>query len=282
MAYYFLNVIFTWFMVGGFCLALIVAVRKNDNGQSYYPGVGGMIVLIYITVILVIFITSLGVKPRRVEDFYKIFSIILGIYQLYTMYLIAYFVGSLEFTQGSEWVAVGISGTILAFAVIIILNCEIWTIAKGVFHYIFLIPTYVNIFLIYSICNVHDCTWGNRPDALSSDEKNRLEEFEEFRTRWAIIWVLSNSGFAYGMGELDKKSDIYSFYFIAGISGSGIAILILRVVGGILYFFIECCKKKMKRDPTLNISNIPKRRSIAKIIQAPQIQPPADFEVQFP
>ncbi|OMJ92142.1 hypothetical protein SteCoe_5130 [Stentor coeruleus] len=277
MTYYFLNVIYTWFIVGGFCLALIVAVRKNIESY-YYKGIGDMLILVYLSIILMIFITSLGVKPRRVEDFYKILSVILGLYQIYTMYLITYFVATLDFADGSKMVAVGISFTILSFAAIIILNCETWLILKGVFHYIFLIPTYVNIFLIYSICNVHDCTWGNRPDALSNDEKNRLEEFEEFRTRWAIIWALCNSGFAYGMGELDKQSTIYSFYFLAAISGSGIGILILRVLGGILFVFIECCKKKLKRDSSLLNANERKKRGSVKIIQAPHVIPPGNFE----
>lgn len=33
----------------------------------------------------------------------------------------------------------------------------------GLVSYIFLIPTFVNIMTIYSMCNLHDVSWGNRP-----------------------------------------------------------------------------------------------------------------------
>jgi hypothetical protein len=144
-------------------------------------------------------------------------------------------------------VAVTIGSTFGLLAFIVLINCEVVTILKGVIHYIFLIPTYVNIFFIYSICNVHDCTWGNRPDALTAEEKERLEEFEEFRTRWTILWALCNSGFAYVINQFNKSRSTESFYFLGGISLAGIGVIIIRVLGGFLYLFDECCKRKIKK-----------------------------------
>lgn len=269
MCYYFLNVIYSWFMVGGFCLAFNVALRKNfdDYGNQIY---GDAIILIYISILLIIFITSLGVKPKRVEDFYKVLSGILGIFQFYIIALMVYFVISGNLENHGEVVTLILGASFASFGLIVILNWELWTVMKGVLHYIFLIPTYVNIFLIYSICNVHDCTWGNRPDALNADEKERLEEFEEFRTRWTIIWALCNSGFAYGMGALDKQNNELSFNFFAIIAGLGIGILILRVGGGIIYVFVEACKKELDHNVNTPSYEITKRKTFkGKIIQSP-------------
>ena len=35
----------------------------------------------------------------------------------------------------------------------------------GVFAYVIMMPTYANIMLIYSMCNLHDVSWGNRPSS---------------------------------------------------------------------------------------------------------------------
>jgi hypothetical protein len=261
MSYYILSVVYTWFIVGAFCLALSVAL-KNDvdkDGNQYW--VNGVLMLIYVSVLIVIFITSLGVKPRRVEDFYKGLAFILGCYQFYILYLVLKFciisVTKSSESEGRMQVAVTLGSTFGLLAFIVLINCEVITILRGVVHYVFLIPTYVNIFFIYSICNVHDCTWGNRPDALTAEEKERLEEFEEFRTRWAILWALSNSGFAYVINEMNNAGSEASYFFLAGVSLAGVGVIILRVFGGFFYLFDECCKREMKKSENCVVPDAP-------------------------
>ena len=133
-----------------------------------------------------------------------------------------------------------------SFALIVFLNCQLITVLKGAFHYVFLIPTYINIFMIYSICNIHDCTWGNRPDSLSHEEKERLEEFEEFRTRWAVIWGISNVILIYALLFTAQANDISTKYFMTGFFFFAAFLLSIRMIGGFLYFFSESCKKSIK------------------------------------
>lgn len=35
----------------------------------------------------------------------------------------------------------------------------------GLFSYLFMMPTFINIMQIYAMCNLHDISWGNRPAA---------------------------------------------------------------------------------------------------------------------
>ena len=119
------------------------------------------------------------------------------------------------------------------------LNWEILNIISKCFQYIALIPTYINVFLIYSICNVHDCTWGNRPDQLSNEEKNRRQEFKRFRAKWVIVWILCNSGFSYLLTLEKNSGSTNSYYYLLIISTIGMAILILRIFGGLAYWVIE-------------------------------------------
>lgn len=70
----------------------------------------------------------------------------------------------------------------------------------------FMTPTYINVLIMYSICNIHDCTWGNRPDELRDIERARQSEFMAYRSKWVVIWVFSNVIFAYMFNALDKLS----------------------------------------------------------------------------
>jgi hypothetical protein len=68
----------------------------------------------------------------------------------------------------------------------------------------FMTPTYINILIMYAICNIHDCTWGNRETTLTQIEMVRENEFKAYRTRWVLIWVYCNVVFAYLVNALDK------------------------------------------------------------------------------
>ena len=247
MIYYLINVMYSWVLVGAFCLAIEVSI-SNVLSKMDPSGTDGSlrqfaaaIILIYVIILLIIFIISLSVKPKRVQDLYKAIVFILGIYQIFIIIIIIFYL----LRYGSALAMIILGSTALSFALIVIINCEIKTILFGVFHYLFLVPTYINIFLIYSICNVHDCTWGNRPDMLNEEEKENLEEFEEYRAKWVIIWVLCNSGFSYFL-ILINKSPYNGSYYLYTVTGIGIMILFIRFLGGVFYVINECCQKKLK------------------------------------
>jgi len=57
-------------------------------------------------------------------------------------------------------------------------------------QYVFMLPTYVNVFLIYAFVNVHDVSWGLRNDKESHNVANtadREEQFKTFRTHF-VLW----------------------------------------------------------------------------------------------
>lgn len=252
MIYYTINVFYTWFIVGIFFVSYSIALRREYNayGNTNLNNFGDILIMVYSIILMMIYIVSIAVKPKRVEDFYKLMCYTMGIYQFYVSYLII----KLVLNSGhNTYVIPAFIASSGSFALMVILNCQIINILRGVLHYIFLVPTYINIFLIYSICNIHDCTWGNRPDSLSSEEKQRLEEFEEFRTRWGIIWALSNGLFSYIMLVVSNtdQSSSGSFYYIFSMLVIGGIILIIRFCGGMVYFFLELCKKSIKEKSSV-------------------------------
>ena len=246
MTYYVVNVIFSWLMVGSFFVVfdilVKVAIGTGEEGQVISGAT--IIILIYFVLLIIVVVMSLGVKPSRVEGMYKIIATIFGIYMMGSFIsAIAYIV-----TQTYEAIVMyAILATFAMFGITVVVTCSVITILKGVFHYLFLTPTYVNVFLIYSICNTHDCSWGNRPDLLSQEEKNRIEEFEEFRIRWVIVWVLCNCSFAFFLNSLGNVEN--GQWYIYGVGIFGMSIMVFRFLGSVFYIFHEiCCKRRMKKS----------------------------------
>ena len=71
----------------------------------------------------------------------------------------------------------------------------------GMFTYIFMLPTFINIMAIYSMCNLHDISWGNRPSAaaamaqVSAVAKQQAEldkDYKMFRVNFVAYWVVGN------------------------------------------------------------------------------------------
>jgi chitin synthase len=253
MAYYVITILFSWVMVGSFYMAIKIVVEQTVNYRTQFFVASDSLLLTYLILLIFVFVMSLGVKPARVENLYKIISVVFGIFMLMTIVCTAVFVASLKYEL---WVVYLITATAGSFAIGIMLHCAIITILQGVFHYLFLTPTYVNIFLIYSICNIHDCTWGNRPDLLTQEEKNRIEEFEEFRIRWVIVWVLCNCGYVLVLSASAGTNTLYGLAFL------GTAIVGLRFLGSIFYFFHEkCCKRSLSKNHSSQVVPLTRRAS---------------------
>ncbi|RKO88615.1 hypothetical protein BDK51DRAFT_11189, partial [Blyttiomyces helicus] len=45
-----------------------------------------------------------------------------------------------------------------------ILHLDPWHCFTSMFQYLLLLPTYINIFMIYAFCNLHDVSWGTKGD----------------------------------------------------------------------------------------------------------------------
>jgi cellulose synthase/poly-beta-1,6-N-acetylglucosamine synthase-like glycosyltransferase len=246
MFYYVVNIIFSWVMVGSFFVvfSILIKVVIGENESSKVISGSSIVILIYFLLLLFVLVMSLGVRPNRVEGMYKIIACVFGIYMMVSFICAIVFVATQTY---QSIVMYAVLSSFAMFGITVVLTCSVMTTLKGVFHYLFLTPTYVNVFLIYSICNTHDCTWGNRPDLLSQEEKNRIEEFEEFRIRWVIVWVLCNCSFAFLLNSLGNVEN--GQWYVYGVGVFGMSIMVFRFIGSILYIFQEaCCKRKMKQQ----------------------------------
>jgi hypothetical protein len=109
-------------------------------------------------------------------------------------------------------------------------------------------PTYVNMFLIYAMCNIHDVSWGNRETVMTAAETNREDDYKAYRTKWVLIWLLLNCSFGYFINRMEQEGDTI---FMVIVAIAALCLLFLRFLGSMLYLCAECrknCRKKRGKD----------------------------------
>lgn len=70
---------------------------------------------------------------------------------------------------------------------------KIYDFIKGIIYATYLSPTYVNILTIYAISNIHDITWGSRPEINSEmhsqTEKKKEIIYKNYRSKFMMFWA---------------------------------------------------------------------------------------------
>jgi cellulose synthase/poly-beta-1,6-N-acetylglucosamine synthase-like glycosyltransferase len=252
MLYYVVNVFFSYFLVGSFFLSFGLLLRNQfpetvdgkDEVDDMFT-LGDTLLKLYFTCLIVVFILSLGAPPKKVEEIYKMLSTIFAFYMFAALYFFVQFVRSDEF---STPVLMSTLITVAAFTIIPILHCTLFGILKRLVHYLLVTPTYINIFLIYAMCNLNDCSWGNRPDKMTPEETKKADEFAKFRTVWVTIWAILNAAVGYSLTLFDTVGDdsvdTPGYYYIYIIGIAGVSIILIRFFGGLFFWLIETfCKK---------------------------------------
>ena len=240
--------VISWVMVG--CFALMVETLLPELGMSGNQtnegfSVESMIIIVYAGLLVATFILALSVKPKQVENTYKVLSGLFGFYMIASVVLMIRFL--IDMDQGEKT-----NNWIFAFCILIALLMlltpalygALGTILKHLLMFLLMCPTYVNIFFIYAICNTHDCTWGNRETTKNEAELRQADDFSLFRCRWAIVWVSFNLAFYLIVHQLSTDEGKSSFNVIYMIGIYSFIALVSRFVGSVLYLIQEKYYKK--------------------------------------
>lgn len=120
---------------------------------------GNVVTNLYVIMLAVVFILSLGVKPHQAERMYQAAMAIFAIYMVVTFGFIVYYSVA---SDDNNVLLLILCATMGVFVIASALYCCIIEVLKGYIQFMMMMPTYVNIFVIYAICNIHDVTWGSR------------------------------------------------------------------------------------------------------------------------
>ena len=120
-------------------------------------------------------------------------------------------------------------------------RCNLCKIIMGFISYLFLTPTYVNMFIIYSFCNVHDVTWGNRATNLSEEMQKKDDEFKAFRSNVLILWIIFNVLGSYILNSLVRGGNadgaLLAFSVFLAFT------VFFRLISAIMSRLCQCCPK---------------------------------------
>ena len=93
---------------------------------------------------------------------------------------------------------------------------------SGFLSYIILMPMFITIFSIYSMTNLHDVSWGNRPDAgtagmeavsehVKLQEKAKME-YKVYRSNFSLFWFCANGAYYIFVIVLTQSTTTDAYY----------------------------------------------------------------------
>jgi hypothetical protein len=131
------------------------------------------------------------------------------------------------------------------------------TFTLGAITYVFLTPTYINIFVIYAFCNMHDISWGNRPTTASAEDKKmaaQKSEYEVYRSDRLFVWMIYNAGVGYFLTYFARNDSDYlaAIALIIGI------FMVFRLLLAFIFQFRELFNKGAL-DKYIDNNHVPKQ-----------------------
>ncbi|KAL7422351.1 Chitin synthase, class 2 [Cryptotrichosporon argae] len=178
-----IQLIFNWLSVSSFYLAFYFLIDSSISGSSDpFGGAGDEIFQIfnkiYIGIIFVVLICSLGNRPQGSNAMYTLCILVFAACQGILLYCAGWTVynavphtvagwedfGSLFSNKTFLDLAMSLIATYGLYLISSILYLEPWHMFTSFVQYLFLLPSYVNILLIYAFCNLQDVSWGTKGD----------------------------------------------------------------------------------------------------------------------
>ena len=221
--------------------------------------------MVYILLIIVNLIASLGSEPKSNRTVYPVFAVITGLLALLavvcSIFVVIYYSycpagssGASCSTQDDEEVQdeeseYSDNDYIVALVIIIFFGFVICSwfhrqsmiIVRGLIPFFAILPCYATMYLVFAFCNMHDVSWGSRSEG-SQQQRDQKERYSNFRKVFVIVWVLTNLGFGFAFHywiTYEYKHDLDNFkWYIKAVSLCIGCIMISKIIGSILYALI--------------------------------------------
>ncbi|KAJ3276121.1 Chitin synthase, class 2 [Terramyces sp. JEL0728] len=216
--YNLINLILNWFSIGSFYLmfTFLMGGVLDDPTKDPFHGYGEIIMItfkeLYIFSILMIFVASLGNRPQGSRIMYTFSFILFAILMVLMLYVSIFQINlsvqkviaeSQQYNPqtGTYQTNIPTLGLIIAkeepfrdlvitflstygvYIISSIIYLDPWHMFHSFLQYMLLVPSFVNILMVYAFCNLHDVSWGTKGDNapaesaqihVSKDEKGRV------------------------------------------------------------------------------------------------------------
>ncbi|ORX87311.1 hypothetical protein BCR32DRAFT_198034 [Anaeromyces robustus] len=185
--YNILNLLFSWFGLANFFLTFyfLAGNVKNNSAQTDEHGSSIFLAMetIYLYAIICIFICSLGNRPQGSRFLYLaciiLFAIVM-VFMLVLSFVTIYQVIDVnkgkpvgEIFENSNVVGMFVSllATYGLYFISSFLHLQPAHMFTSFVQYMLLLPSFVNILMVYAFCNTHDVSWGTKGSTEDASSK---------------------------------------------------------------------------------------------------------------
>lgn len=186
--------------------------------DSSLSSLAGFLIFIYIWFIISLLYLSIQLKANDpdAEFFFRLIAHIMGCYMLFSfsITLILLF-GSIfydlkgYFLNQNLMSALSLINACSYVAITLINPFAIDTVTFCVVHYLYYMPTYLHIMVVYAFCRIDDLSWGTK-GAHDSQENSKSKEYKDFKVNFVSTWLVVNAVLSYViiviMSDPDYKS----------------------------------------------------------------------------
>ncbi|KAK0233571.1 chitin synthase [Armillaria fumosa] len=183
------QLVFTWTSLANFYLAFffLVSSATSDTSNDAFNFLGGnagktvfeVFLKLYIALLFVVLVCSLGNRPQGSKWTYTLAILLFGLCNVITVWCAAWTVylnvphtveGWKDFpelvknTPALQDIVISLAATYGLYFISSFMHFEPWHMFTSFIQYMFLLPSYVNILMMYAMCNLHDVTWGTKGD----------------------------------------------------------------------------------------------------------------------
>lgn len=187
--YQFVTMLVSWFSLASFFLVFRILTKNLGSGTVGFTlgkYLATAFLWIYVGCVVCTFVLAFGNTPRGTRKFYFSITVFFAVLMAYLTFAAAYlavrtvklvmsenhghFSAAMLFTnQKFRDLVVSMLSTYLLYGIGAVIHGEPLFMVTSFLQYLLLSPSYINVLNIYSFCNIHDVSWGNRDTPQAKD-----------------------------------------------------------------------------------------------------------------
>ncbi|KAJ2918726.1 hypothetical protein MD484_g1699, partial [Candolleomyces efflorescens] len=182
MFYQVFNLIFAWFSLANFYIAFAILCKALEDESFGLKGINIFNVIInyvYVGLLLMCFILSLGNRPQGAKWFYTTAMIgfaLITVYMTFAAFFLAVkgiqnIAAAEKITLGSIFtnsifrnIVLSLLATLGLYILASLIFFEPWHMITSFIQYLLMAPSYIAVLNVYAFSNVHDVSWGTKGD----------------------------------------------------------------------------------------------------------------------
>ncbi|KNC96957.1 uncharacterized protein SPPG_09498 [Spizellomyces punctatus DAOM BR117] len=178
------NLVFSWFGIGNFYLTFHFLFQGTRDSTTDPFGGAGMTIFVvlryfYFAAIGILFIISFGNRPQGSKNLYYAILVLMAIIMGFLLFMGGHTVYQGIPKTAAQWAAIGdllvnqpafrdiiisLGSTYGLYVLSSLIHLDPWHVITSMAQYMLLLPVYINVFMVYAFCNLHDISWGTKGD----------------------------------------------------------------------------------------------------------------------